>query len=147
MKLSLYILFISMLPFIELRGSIPIGVGLHMPLIEVLTISIIGNIIPILPILFLFQPISKILLRFSWYQKMYHWLYNRSVKKGQDKINRYGALGLLIFTAIPLPTTGAWSAAFLASFFQIKIKYAFLAIALGVVFAGIIVISLSNLLF
>lgn len=145
MKSGLYIVFLSMLPFIELRGSIPVGIAMGLPFWDVWLLSIIGNLIPILPILILFQPVSKVLLRFKWYQRIYNWLYARSVKKGSRKLNRNGALGLFLFTAIPLPTTGAWTAAFLASFFQIKLKYSFLAISLGVIFAGFIIAGISEL--
>jgi len=147
MKKELYILFISMLPFIELRGSIPVGIGIGMPFWEVWTLSVIGNMIPILPILLLFRPISEFLNKFQWYHKIYQWICQRTIKKGKDTLDKYGALGLFIFTAIPLPTTGAWTAAFLASFFRIKIKYAFPAITGGVVFAGFIVAIFSHLLF
>ncbi|MGD9677272.1 MAG: COG2426 family protein [Vulcanibacillus sp.] len=140
----LYIMFISMLPIVELRGAIPIGLGLGVPLWEVLIFSIIGNLIPIIPILVLFQPISKIFLRFKWYNKFYNWLHRRSLSKGKSKLDKYGAAGLFIFTAIPLPTTGAWTASFIASFFGIKIKYSFIAITLGVIVAGIIVTIFSN---
>ncbi len=136
-----------MLPFIELRGAIPIGIGFGLPFWEVLIISIIGNIIPILPILFLFQPISNILLRFRWYQSLYSKVYERTTKKGKKNLDKYGALGLFLFTAIPIPTTGAWSAALLATFFQVKLSYAFLAIASGVVAAGIIMSTISHLVF
>lgn len=146
MGTEIYVFFISMLPFIELRGSVPVGIGYGLPFWEVYLISVVGNIVPILPILILFQPISKILMRYNWYQRMYQWLYKRTVKKGKDNLDRYGALGLMLFTAVPLPTTGAWTAAFLATFFQIKIKYAFPAIAAGVIIAGFIVGGLSQVL-
>ena len=144
MEPELYVLFISMLPFFELRGSIPVGISMGLPFWEVWLLSIIGNLIPVLPILLLFQPVSKILIRFKWYQGMYNWIHRRSIKKGKNKFEKYGALSLFLFTAIPLPTTGAWTAAFLASFFQVKIKYAFPAISLGIICAGLIVGSFSR---
>lgn len=143
----MYLLFISMLPFIELRGAIPIGIGFGLPFWEVLFVSIIGNIIPVLPILILFQPISNILLRFKWYRRLYDKVYERTTRKGKKNLDKYGALGLFLFTAIPLPTTGAWSAALLATFFRVRIEYAFLAISFGVVTAGIIMTLISHLVF
>jgi len=136
-----------MLPFIELRGAIPIGIAQGMPFWEVWLLSVIGNIIPILPILFLFEPLSEWLLKFSWYNKLYNWLYDRSIRKGSRDLNRYGAFGLFIFTAIPLPTTGAWTAALLATFFRIKLRYSFIAISLGVIVAGLLVAGISGLFF
>lgn len=146
MNKELYILFISMLPIIELRGSIPIGIAIGMPFWEVWVLSIIGNMIPIFPILVLFQPVSQFLFKFKWYTRMYNWIYNHSMKKGKDTLNRYGAFGLFVFTAIPVPSTGAWTAAFLASFFRIKIQYSFPAIAFGVIAAGFIVAVFSKFL-
>ncbi len=143
---AFYIIFISMLPVIELRGAIPIGIGMGMPTVEVLILSIVGNLIPVLPILLLFQPISKLFLRFEWYNNFYNWLYKRSLNKGKSKLDKYGAAGLFILTAIPLPTTGAWTASLIAAFLGIKIKYSFIAISLGVVTAGIIVVLLSNVI-
>lgn len=144
MSNAFYIIFISMLPIIELRGAIPIGIGLGMPIWEVLFLSIVGNLIPILPILLLFKPISKLFLRFEWYNNFYNWLYKRSLDKGKSKLDKYGAAGLFLLTAIPLPTTGAWTASLVASFLGIKIRYSFIAISLGVVVAGIITLILSN---
>ncbi len=143
---AFYIIFISMFPVIELRGAIPIGIGMGMPTWEVLILSIVGNLIPILPILILFQPISKIFLKFQWYNNFYNWLYKRSLNKGKSKLDKYGAAGLFILTAIPLPTTGAWTASLIAAFLGIKIKYSFISISLGVVTAGLIVLILSNVI-
>ncbi len=146
MKKELYVLLISMLPFFELRGSIPIGIAMDMSFWKVWTISIIGNLFPILPILILFQPISQFFIRFQWYRNLYQWFYRRTMKKGKDKLEKYGAMGLFLFTAIPLPTTGAWTAAFLASFFRIRIQYAFTAISMGVIVAGSLVAIFSHIL-
>lgn len=143
---AFYIIFISMLPVIELRGAIPIGIGMGMPILEVLLLSIVGNLLPILPILILFQPISKFFLKFQWYNNFYNWLYKRSLKKGKSKLDKYGAAGLYILTAIPLPTTGAWTASLIAAFLGIRLKYSFIAISLGVVTAGLIVVLLSNVI-
>lgn len=142
----IYIIFISMLPVVELRGSIPIGIEMGLPVIEVWLFAVLGNIIPIIPILVLFQPISNKLMKYKWYNRFYNWLHVRTMKRGQEKLDKYGAIGLFLLTAIPLPTTGAWTASFLATFLRVKIKYAFIAISLGVIVAGIIVVFLSDAL-
>ncbi len=129
------VVIVSATPILELRGGIPLGIGFGFPFWKTLSLSLFGNILPILPLLILFQPISKILLRYNWYVRFYNWLYGRTLKKS-DEVKKYGFLGLILFTAIPFPTTGAYSASAAASFFAIPIRYALPAIIFGVVIAG-----------
>ncbi len=141
------VVIISSLPFIELRGALPVGMSLfHMGFWEAFMLSVAGNILPVLPLLILFRPMSRWMMRFSWYEKFYDWLYHRTLKKSES-VEKYGALGLILFTAVPLPTTGAWTACVAASLFDIKIKYSFPAISLGVVIAGFLVGGLSKSIF
>ncbi|MCF6092758.1 small multi-drug export protein [Microaerobacter geothermalis] len=143
---ELVVILISALPFIELRGALPIGIAMGIPFWKVLLLSIIGNLLPVFPLLLLFQPVSDCLSRrFAWYRRMYDWLYQRTMKKSKD-VEKYGAIGLSIFTAVPLPTTGAWSACFAASFFNISLRYSFPAIAIGIVIAGVVVGLFSEVL-
>ncbi|WP_246940749.1 COG2426 family protein [Bacillus pinisoli] len=136
---ELIVLVVSAMPILELRGGLPLAY-LHydFSLAKSFILSVIGNILPIIPILLLFQPVSKWLLRFNWYNKLYNWLHKRTMRKSKD-IEKYGALGLMLFTAVPLPTTGAYSACVAALLFSIRFHYAFFAISLGVVVAGILV--------
>jgi len=133
---ELLVIIVSATPILELRGGIPLGLGLGFSFWKTLGLSLLGNIIPILPTLILFQPLSKFLLRFNWYQRFYSWLYGRTIKKSAN-VQKYGALGLIIFTAIPLPTTGAYSACVAASIFALPVRYSFPAIACGVLIAGL----------
>lgn len=129
------VIIVSATPVLELRGGIPLGLGFGFSFWKTLLLSLFGNILPILPVLILFQPISKYLLKYSWYVRFYNWLYGRTLKKS-DQVKKYGFLGLILFTAIPIPTTGAYSACAAASFFAIPIRYALPAIITGVVLAG-----------
>jgi len=141
------VLIMSCFPIIELRGSIPLAMGAYeMPFWKALTLGVIGNMLPILPLLLLFQPMSTYLRRFTLYDRFYQWLYNRTVKKG-SQIERLGALGLVIFVAIPLPVTGAWTASFAAIIFNIRTSYAFFSIFLGVIIAGLIMGAFSFSIF
>ncbi|OEH84669.1 ligand-binding protein SH3 [Desulfuribacillus stibiiarsenatis] len=142
---ELIVVIIAALPIIELRGAIPVGVELGLPIFQAWYLSILGNLLPILPILYFFQPLSNYLMRYRIYQKFYDWLYNRTMRKS-DKVQQWGALGLVLFTAVPLPTTGAWTACFAAILFRIPVRLSFSAISLGVVLAGFIVAFLSNML-
>ncbi|RBW70639.1 ligand-binding protein SH3 [Bacillus taeanensis] len=124
------------MPILELRGGIPLARSFDFSLWEALFYSIIGNILPVIPLLLLFKPLSDWFLRFAWYEKMYNWLYHRTIKNSKN-VERYGALGLVLFTAVPLPTTGAYSACVAAALFSIRFKYAFTAIAAGILIAGL----------
>ncbi|GAE35095.1 COG2426 family protein [Halalkalibacter akibai] len=143
---ELLVIFISALPILELRGGIPVAHQMGFSYWEALLYGIGGNLLPIIPILLLFQPISKWMLRFSFYKRFYDWLYQRTMKKS-DKVEKFGAIGLILFTAIPLPTTGAYSACLAAILFFIPWRYAFTAIATGVVIAGVGVASFMYSIF
>lgn len=144
---ELIVMIVSCFPIIELRGSIPLALSVfQMPFWEAYAWGVVGNMLPILPLLILFQPLSKFLMRYSWYSRMYSWLYYRTMRKGKD-IEKYGALGLILFTAIPIPTTGAWTACLAASFFNIRLTYAFISIFIGVLLAGLIMGGFSYSIF
>ena len=128
----------SMLPVFELRGSIPLGFYLDLPIVENYLLSVIGNLIPVIPIYLLLQPVSSMLSRIKIFEKFFKWLFNRTKQKGQI-IERYEAIGLMIFVAVPLPITGAWTGTIAAVLFKIRLKYTMFAVSLGVCIAGIIV--------
>lgn len=133
-------IIIASLPVTELRGSIPMALGMGLSPAKAFLLSIIGNSLPIIPVLFLLEPVSNSLMRFGPWKRFFTWLFERTRKKG-DLIQRYEALGLMLFVAVPLPMTGAWSGCVAASLFRIKFRYAFPAIFLGVVIAGLIVMA------
>lgn len=131
---------IAALPISELRGSIPVALMSGLSPAKAFFLSIIGNSLPIIPALFLLEPVSSGLRRFKIWAKFFDWLFERTKEKA-DLIQKYEAVGLMLFVAIPLPMTGAWSGCVAASLFKIKFRYAFPAIFLGVVLAGLIVLS------
>ncbi len=136
-ELSVFV--VSMLPISELRGAIPLGVfKFHFPIWKAFIISVVGNLVPIVPLLLFFDKIHRLLSRTAIGRKLLDKLSARTKKKGQ-LIEKYEALGLTAFVAVPLPVTGAWTGAFAAFLFDIPFKRAFPAIALGVIIAGFIV--------
>jgi len=137
-------MIVGALPISELRGAIPLGLYFGMPLYKAFWLSIIGNIIPVAPALFLFEPVSNALRKFKLWARFFDWLFERT-KKNSDSIQKFEALGLAIFVAIPLPMTGAWSGVVAASLFRIRFRYAFIAILAGVIAAGLIVVTLCSL--
>lgn len=138
------VMIIGALPVSELRGAIPVGLSLGMPLAKAFWLAVLGNCIIIAPALFLFEPVTKALRKFKIWSRFFDWIFERT-KKNSDSIQKYEALGLAIFVAIPLPMTGAWSGVIAASLFKIRFRYAFMAIVAGVICAGLIVSALCAL--
>ncbi|MBN2831353.1 MAG: small multi-drug export protein [Candidatus Omnitrophica bacterium] len=141
---ELIVIIAGALPVSELRGAIPLGLYLGMPLLKAFFWAVLGNIIFVAPALFLLEPASVYLRRFKLWSHFFDWLFERTRKKS-EKVLRYETLGLLILVAIPLPMTGAWTGVIAATLFKIKFRYAFLSISLGVILAGIIVSLLCTL--
>lgn len=137
-------MIVGALPISELRGAIPLGLYYGMPLGKVFCLAVLGNLIPVIPVFFLLEPISQRLRKFKIWARFFDWFFERTKKKA-ELIQKYEALGLMMFVAIPLPVTGAWTGLAAATLFKIRFKYAFIAIFAGVVIAGIIVSILSTL--
>jgi len=135
------VIIVGALPVTELRGAIPLGLSLGMPLAKAFWLSALGNCIIVAPALFLFEPVTKVLRKFKIWSKFFDWLFERT-KRNSNSVQRYEALGLAILVAIPLPMTGAWSGVIAASLFKIRFRYAFLAVISGIFCAGLIVMAL-----
>ncbi len=136
---------ISTLPIVELRGAVPVGiVAFDMPWWKVYLIAVAGNMLPIPFILLLLGPVSEFLMRFKIGKAFFDWLFARTRKKSAS-IEKYEALGLTIFVAIPLPVTGGWTGAMAAFLMGIPFWKSMLYILLGVMIAGVIMTTLSLL--
>jgi uncharacterized membrane protein len=138
------VMIVGALPISELRGALSLALYYGMPLGKAFWLSVLGNISFVVPALFLFEPISRRLRKFRIWAGFFDWLFERT-KKNSDTIQKYEALGLAIFVAIPMPMTGAWSGVVAASLFKIRFRYAFMAIVAGVIGAGLIVLTLCVL--
>ncbi|MEK6727344.1 MAG: small multi-drug export protein [Candidatus Omnitrophota bacterium] len=138
------VMIAAALPISELRGAIPLGLSFGMSLQKALMLAIIGNSIFVAPALFLFEPVTNRLRKFKVWSRFFDWIEERT-RKNSDSIQKYEALGLAIFVAIPLPMTGAWSGVIAASLFKIRFRYAFISIIAGVIAAGLIVAALCGL--
>jgi uncharacterized membrane protein len=138
-------LIISMLPVSELRGAIPMAIGVyHLSPLQAYVISVIGNIIPVIFILKYVEPISNYLMsKSNFFSRFFAWLFERTRRKYNGKFEKWGALALITFVAIPLPVTGGWSGAIAAFVFGIPFWKALLYVFLGVMIAGVIVTGLS----
>lgn len=138
------VMIVGALPISELRGAIPLALYYGMPMGKAFWLSVLGNVSFIAPALFLFEPVSSRLRKFKLWSRFFDWVFERT-KKNADTVQKYEALGLAIFVAVPLPMTGAWSGVIAASLFKIRFRYAFIAIAAGVIGAGLIVAALCGL--
>ncbi len=138
-------LFVSMIPVIELRGAIPIGVGLGLPYGVSVVVSLIGNILPV-PFIIVF--IKAI---FAWIRKVMPKLdglvtkLEQRAEKNRATVEKYAFWGLFLFVAIPLPGTGAWTGALIAAMMDMPLKKAFPSVALGVISAATIVTTVTFL--
>ncbi len=122
---------ISLFPILELRGGLIAAKLLMLPYVPSLIVSIVGNILPIPFILLFIKKIFEWLKRFKTSGRLVNWLETKTLKK-RDKIDKYGFWGLILFVGIPLPGTGGWTGALLASLLGIPIKKSSLAIGIGI---------------
>ncbi len=132
-------LILSMLPISELRGAIPYAIWVgNIGWKEAYIIAVIGNFIPVIPLLFFMERASEWLRKYPLGDRFFTWFFNRTRKKGK-LIERFEAIGLTMFVAIPLPVTGAWTGCAAAIIFGVPRKFAIPCIFLGVMIAGCIV--------
>ncbi len=137
------IFFLGALPVTELRASIPVGILILKQSVKAtFFFSVLGNILPIAPIYFLLNPVSKKLSKAKYMQKFFAWLFKRA-KNHAKIVEKYEAIGLMLFVAVPLPGTGAWTGAIIASLLRMRFIPSFIAISLGVIIAAIIVTALT----
>lgn len=130
---------LAMVPVFELRGAIPVGVAAGLPFWMVFLTAFLGNLLPV-PFLILFtRRVFEWLRTKSALLERFVSRLERKAATKEDLLKKYELLGLCILVAIPLPGTGAWTGSLVAAVFDIRLKHAFPAIALGVLIAGIIV--------
>lgn len=139
------IFIISLMPILELRGGLLAASLLKIPEIEAIPISIIGNILPIPFILLFIKHIFKWMKKINLFRGLIEKLEKRAMSKS-DKIQKYEFVGLMLFVGIPLPGTGAWTGALIASLLGIDIKKSSLAILCGILIATIIMYFVSYVL-
>lgn len=138
-------LIISTLPIFELRGGIPVAINYFK--IEwwfAYVVCVIGNMIPVVPIILFLGGVSKGLSKFAPFRRFFDWLFERTRRRG-GVVERYRNLGLMLFVAIPLPVTGAWTGSVAAFVFGVRFAPSILFIFFGVLIAGVIVTVLSLL--
>ena len=136
------VVIISALPVVELRGALPVAINLfHLPWYQALYLAIIGNMLPV-PLLLLFlESLAKVISRADTGKKLVDWVFKRT-RQHMGLIEKYERIGLMLFVAIPVPGTGAWTGSIAAFLCGLKFNRAFLSITCGVIICGAIVTSL-----
>lgn len=146
MKKYLLVFLISMVPLIELRGAIPYAVGFGLPVLPSYLIAIFGNMLPV-PFIYLF---ARKILEWSKDKKyigpFFTWCLQKGEKGGEklkEKAGRGLYIALLLFVGIPLPGTGAWTGTLAASFLKLDFRKSIVAVLLGLLLAGVIMLTAS----
>lgn len=147
LKDILWVSFLSASPISELKGGIPLGIaGLHLSPLLVFWVAIVANFL-IVPLLLIFlHYFSEFLMhRFYYFNRLLSFVFDRTQRKHSQAFEKWEELALLIFVAIPLPMTGAWTGCIAAFLFGIPFKRSMLLIFLGNLIAGLIVTALTLL--
>ena len=141
---ELCVFFCSMIPIIELRGAIPLGAALGLPLWQSFLLSVVGNMLPV-PIILLF--VKKVLsfmskCKVKLFNKVANWVYAKA-EKNKAKIEKYSFWGVALFVGIPLPMTGAWTGSLVAAMIDMKFWKAVLSAFVGVLAAAVVMSFVS----
>ncbi|PIP68338.1 MAG: ligand-binding protein SH3 [Candidatus Omnitrophica bacterium CG22_combo_CG10-13_8_21_14_all_43_16] len=140
---KILILLLGALPVTELRASIPIGIlVLKQTAKAAFFFSVLGNILPIAPVYFLLNPVSKKLSNTRFMRRFFEWLFKRA-RAHAGIVEKYEAIGLMLFVAVPLPGTGVWTGAIIASLLRMRFAPTFIAASAGVIIAAVIVTALT----
>ncbi len=134
----LVVAIMSALPISEVRGGIPAGLLLGMPLWQILPIAVACNVLSVVPIILWFNPVA------DWLSQRGHlvWLVNKLLARARSKkpmVDRYGVYAITLFVAVPLPMTGAWTGSLVAAVFEMDFWRALACMVVGVLIAAAIV--------
>lgn len=140
------IFFWSMVPWVEARYVIPL---LAMKLFgwewwQAFPLAVVGNMLPVPFILLFFKFAEKFLRNYKFWTRIMDWLFSRTRRRADSKIRKYEYLGLILFVAIPLPFTGAWTGSLIAYLFDLKFSRSLVTIFFGVIISVAITILLYS---
>lgn len=139
---ELSVVLIAMLPLIELKGAIPIGMAKGLSLTLSFWLSYFGSCLPCIPILLILRPLLHYLSRTPTLMPIASWL-ERKLMKHRKQIDQFGIWGLFIFVAIPLPGTGVWTGSGLSAILKMKFWPSVVAVLAGNLVAGFMIAALS----
>ncbi len=139
---DLSVLILSMFPFIEAKGAIPIAMAFDIPIKTTIMLAYVGSMIPVPFLLWLFKPFLEYIGRFAIFSNFIDGVFRKAMKKGK-KVRTMGELAIVVFVAIPIPGTGVWMGSLIARLFDIRLKRAFWLIAAGNLIAVFVIAGLS----
>ncbi len=140
------VLLLSMLPIIELRGGIPMGIAMELGTLNSFLMAFLGSLIPVPFLLFGTRHIVRELRKIDFFDKFLNSYVDKTLRKSKY-VKKYGFWGLVVFVAIPFPGMGVWSGTFVAFLLDLRFKLAFPAIAIGNFIAGILILAGTQLVF
>ncbi len=136
------VFIISLFPILELRGGLLAARLLQVPYMQALALCVAGNILPIPFILLFIRKIFDLMKKTRLFRPLVEWLERKAMGKS-DRIRKYEFLGLVLFVGIPLPGTGGWTGALIASLLQVDIRKSSVAILIGIAMAAVIMSVVS----
>lgn len=144
MQEALLTFLVAASPVVELRGAIPLALLIYeLPLWQAFFLSVAGNMVPVLLLPFLGVVSGELSRRFSIFERYFTWLFSKTSRNKKRMFEIFQDFALVVFVAIPLPFTGAWTATIAAFVFKIPFRRAFPLILFGVIIAGAVVSALT----
>ena len=138
----LKLFFLSMIPVVELRGAIPLGIAMGLNPIYLYITCVIGSSIISVPVVLVFRQVIDYLRHRKYFNKIIRWV-DKKIEGRAKKLKTASIIGLIVFVGVPLPTTGSWSGSALASIFKMRIVESLLGIFIGNAIAGAIMLTVS----
>ena len=134
-----WVFLLAMMPIAELRGAIPLALGAYnLEPILAIPLIIAANFLPVPFILLFLHPVEDFLRQWPFWEKLMTRVFEHTRNKTQKRIERWESLALILFVAIPLPVTGAWTGSLAAYLFGLDFKKSLFFIFLGICIAGVI---------
>ena len=134
--------FLSMVPVVELRGAIPLGIAMKLNPVYIYMVCVIGSSIISVPVVLMFRQVIDYLRHRKYFNKVIRWI-DKKIEGRAKKLKAASIIGLIVFVGVPLPTTGSWSGSALASIFKMRVVESLLGICIGNAIAGAVMLTVS----
>lgn len=134
--------FLSMVPVVELRGTIPLGIAMKLNPVYIYMVCVIGSSIISVPVVLMFRQVIDYLRHRKYFNKVIRWI-DKKIEGRAKKLKAASIIGLIVFVGVPLPTTGSWSGSALASIFKMRVVESLLGIFIGNAIAGAVMLTVS----
>ena len=136
------LMLLSMVPVIELRGAIPLGIAMDLNPVYVYISCLIGSSLVSIPVVLIFRQVIDFFRHRKYFNIVIRWV-DAKIESRAKKLKAASILGLIVFVGVPLPTTGSWSGSALASILKMRIKDALLGVFIGNAIAGSVMLGVS----